>query len=70
VPYRGGLYAADRRPSQAEGNDYENKRGVLLRLGMADVSPGDGQVDWEEARRISLLKNRPDSYTMIVCNRW
>ncbi len=66
VPYRGILYATDRRPSQAADTDYENKRGFLLRLGMAEVSLGGEQLDWEEARRISLLKNRSDSYPLKV----
>ena len=66
VPYRGILYATDRRPSQEAGTDYENKRGFLLRLGMAEVSLGGEHIDWEEARRISLLKNRSDSYPLKV----
>jgi esterase/lipase superfamily enzyme len=64
VPYRGILYATDRRPSETEDVFYENKRGLLLRLGVAGISAGKKDLDWEEARRISLLKNRSDKYPL------
>jgi esterase/lipase superfamily enzyme len=64
VPYRGILYATDRKPSDTKGVFYENQRGFLLRLGMADIIAGEKNLDWEEARRISLLKNRPDNYPL------
>jgi esterase/lipase superfamily enzyme len=64
APYRGILYATDRKPSDTKGVFYENKRGFLLRLGLADIIAGEKNLDWEEARRISLLKNRPDNYPL------
>ena len=64
VPYRGILYATDRKPSDTKGVFYENQRGFLLRLGIADIIAGEKNLDLEEARRISLLKNRPDNYPL------
>ena len=64
VPYRGILYATDRKPSEVKGGFYENQRGFLLRLGIADITAGKKDLNWEEARRISLLKNRTDNYPL------
>ena len=64
VPYRGILYATDRKPSDVKGVFYENQRGFLLRLGIADINTGKKDLDWEEVRRISLLKNRSDNYPL------
>jgi len=64
VPYRGILYATDRRPAGEEEAFYKNQRGFLLRLGLAKITLGDNKLDWEEARRISLLKNRTDKYPL------
>ena len=66
VPYRGILYATDRKPSIVEGVHYENQRGFALRLGMAEVILGGKTLDWEEARRITLLKNRSEAYPLKV----
>jgi esterase/lipase superfamily enzyme len=67
-PYKGVLYATDRQP--AADNDsqqsYLNKRGHLLRLGRAGIALGDNTLTWEEARRISLLKNRSEAYPLHV----
>ena len=35
-----------------------------LRLGLARITVGKTNLDWEEARRISLLKNRSDKYPL------
>jgi esterase/lipase superfamily enzyme len=66
--YSGLLYATDRLPTHGEGRErfYANERGNVLRLGLADVKLGDGAIDWEEAKRISLLKNRAASYPLSV----
>jgi esterase/lipase superfamily enzyme len=64
VPYRGILYATDRKPAEEENSFYENRRGFLLRLGLAKITLGKNDLDWEEARRISLLKNRTDKYPL------
>ena len=67
APYNGMLYATDRRPnSEPEKPFYLNKRGFVLRLGVAKVEMGEGQYTMEEARRISLLKNRADNYPLKV----
>jgi hypothetical protein len=61
IPYGGILYATDRLPAVDENNNYENERGGVLRLGSAQIKVGTGTVTWEEARRISLLKNRTEN---------
>jgi esterase/lipase superfamily enzyme len=66
VPYRGILCATDRKPSIVEGVHYENQRGFALRLGMAEVILGGKTLDWVEARRITLLKNRSEAYPLKV----
>lgn len=66
IPYGGVLFATDRKPSQEEGQFYLNDRGHVLRLGVAKVSVGKESMTWEEARRISLLKERPDDYPLKV----
>jgi pimeloyl-ACP methyl ester carboxylesterase len=66
VPYQGVLYATDRKPGTEETDLYENERGFLLRLGVANIGMGKGDLDWEEARRISLLKNRSGKYPLKV----
>lgn len=68
IPYKGILYATDREPA-TDGNPkhfYQNKRGFVLRLGIGKAALGKTDVTWEEARRISLLKNRPDSYPIKI----
>lgn len=68
LPYGGMLYATDRQPSGEEHAErfYRNGRGNLLRLGVGKIDFGPEGVDWEEARRISLLKNRTDKYPLKV----
>lgn len=68
LPVEGVFYATDRAP--AEAGDWErfygNERGHVVRLGKAQVQLGKEDVTWEEARRISLLKNRPQAYPLQV----
>jgi len=66
IPYEGILYATDRSPADADNHFYKNKRGNLIRLGFAKIQAGKKDITWEEARRISLLKNRPDTYPLKV----
>jgi len=66
IPYNGILYATDRSPAGENDHFYKNKRGNLLRLGSAKVQIGKEDITWEEARRISLLKNRTDKYPIKV----
>jgi esterase/lipase superfamily enzyme len=65
--YQGMLYASDRKPTSEPGKPfYLNERCFVLRLGVAKVEMGEGQYTFEEARRISLLKNRSDNYPLKV----
>jgi esterase/lipase superfamily enzyme len=66
VPYQGVLYATDRKPGGEKTDLYKNERGFLLRLGVANISMGKGDLDWEEARRISISKNRGGKYPLKV----
>lgn len=62
------LYATLRDPAGEDDDErfYANRRGNLLRVGSARVQAGDGTFSWEEARRVSLAKNRPGSYPLKV----
>ena len=62
------LYATDRRPSKKGAREkyYRSERGALLRLGEARIELGHEDMTWEEARRVSLLKNRPGKYPLAI----
>ena len=60
------FYATDRRPGDDGDPYYLNERGLNLRLGLAKTELGKGEYTWEEARRISLLKNRTGKYPIKV----
>ncbi len=64
----GMLYATDRKPAESpyEVPFYLNEPGFVLRLGSARVKAGAEGIDWEEARRISLAKNRTTDYPLQV----
>ena len=66
----GILFATDRAPAEPGDKKYAHythRRGGALRLGLAQVKMGfDQSISWEEARRISLLKNRTDNYPLEV----
>ncbi len=66
----GILYATDRRPAEAGDRKYArytHERGHALRLGLAETRLGiDEEITWEEARRVSLLKNRTTNYPIEV----
>jgi esterase/lipase superfamily enzyme len=68
LPYAGILYATDRTPAGEGDNEnfYLNDRGNVLRLGRADVELRDADISWEEARKISLLKNAGRKYPIGV----
>ncbi|WP_455374834.1 alpha/beta hydrolase [Kaarinaea lacus] len=72
APYRGMLYATDRSPAgpdvkkASEDQFYTSERGHLLRFGIARIELGKDNFSWEEARKISLAKNRPDEYPLKV----
>ncbi|WP_170830278.1 alpha/beta hydrolase [Maridesulfovibrio ferrireducens] len=60
------FYATNREPSPDPSEMYGVKRGGVLHLGTAEIMMGKGDFSWEEARRISLLKNRTDKYPLKV----
>lgn len=68
LPYGGVLYATDRSPATPDCGEpyYPSTRGQVLRLGAARIEVGKTTMSWDEARRISLLKNRPGSYPLKV----
>ena len=67
---RGILYATDRAPAAEDDKKYEfytHERGRVLRLGEAQTILGvDEGITWEEARQITLLKNRTENYPLEV----
>ena len=67
LPGGGMLYATDRAPATARGGSfYQSARGLALRVGEAKIAVGQADITWDEARRISLLKNQPSSYPLSV----
>ena len=66
VAWQGTLYATDCQPSAKKDLFYDNKRGFLVRLGIAEIALAGKELDWEEARRVSLLKNRSKKYPLKV----
>jgi len=66
IPYGGILYATDREPAETEGQYYQDERGHVLRLGVAQIAVGEEGMTWEEAKKISLLKERPQDYPLKV----
>jgi esterase/lipase superfamily enzyme len=64
----GMLYATDRKPAESpyEVPFYLNEPGFVLRLGSARIKASAEGIDWEEARRISLAKNRTTDYPLTV----
>lgn len=70
VPYNGILYATDREPADSDDEElfYQNERGQVLRLGFAEIQMGEGDLTWEQARQVSLLKARTDEFPVKVVN--
>jgi len=68
IPYEGILYATDRQPANKTDSDdfYANARGHVLRLGIGEIQLGQTPLTWEEAKRISLLKDRGQDYPLMV----
>ncbi|MGR8946517.1 MAG: alpha/beta hydrolase [Gammaproteobacteria bacterium] len=63
------LFATNRAPAEdgdANGLAYSGERGYLLRVGSASITFGDPEIAWEQARSISLVKNRPSSFPLAV----
>jgi esterase/lipase superfamily enzyme len=69
IPYQGILYATDRLPVTDTGSAehfYQNGRGHLLRLGIGKIGIGGQSLNWDEARRVSLLKERESNFALQV----
>ena len=68
MSYKEILYATDREPDSSDfwNHFYENKRGYVLRLGVGKITLGQSDMTWEEARQISLLKNRTRKYPIKI----
>ena len=68
LPFDRIWYATDRRPAEESDKSlfYGNARGGVLRLGVARVKMAGANITWEEARRISLAKNRSEKYPIKV----
>ena len=66
----GIIYATDRAkagPDDTKFRFFTFERGRMLHVGVADISFGlDSDVTWEEARHITLLKNRTENYPLEV----
>jgi esterase/lipase superfamily enzyme len=73
-PQASVLYATLRAPAevgdtQSDGGDfYTNEWDQVLRVGVAKIEAGQNDLSWEEARRISLLKNRSIDYPLSVAD--
>jgi len=65
-PFHAIFFATDRKPGINGDQFYLNERGFELRLGQARTELGPEKYTWEEARRISLLKNRTEKYPLKV----
>ncbi len=68
LPYKGILYATDRRPAGEDDPEhyYANDRGQLVRLGVARVTLGEQTFNWDFARKVSMLKNRSTSRIVLI----
>jgi len=68
----GVLFATDRKRAKPDDRKYDyftHERGRALNVGVAEITMGlDESITWEEARRVSLLKNRTDQYPLEVSN--
>jgi pimeloyl-ACP methyl ester carboxylesterase len=68
LPYKGILYATDRRPAGEDDPEhyYVNDRGQLVRLGVARVTLGEQTFNWDFARKVSMLKTRSDKFPIKI----
>ena len=66
IPYQGLLYATDRLSASPDDKEkyYANDREHVVRLGVAQISLHEADVNWAEVREISLPKKRmPKRFT-------
>lgn len=64
------LYATLRQPATVEGEDrfYTGDRAAEVRLGSGRIVLGASDITWEEARRLSILKNNTEDYPLQVAD--
>jgi esterase/lipase superfamily enzyme len=64
------LYATLREPATTAGEDrfYSSKRAAELRLGSGRIVLGRNDITWDEARRMSILKENADRYPLQVAD--
>jgi esterase/lipase superfamily enzyme len=64
------LYVTLREPVTVAGEDrfYTSERAAELRLGAGRIVLGASDVTWDEARRLSILKNNTDRYPLQVAD--
>ncbi len=64
------FYATVRIPSQDGDPDrfYTKRRATEIRLGVGRVALGRGDLTWDQARRMSVLKNSTDKYPLQVAD--
>ena len=62
------LYATSRAKASQQDKEqyYTGERGYLVRVGAGRINFGDSNITWDEARKISLLKNRPGTFPLSV----
>jgi pimeloyl-ACP methyl ester carboxylesterase len=68
IPYKGILYATDRMPATEEDpeNYYANDRGQVVRLGVAKVTLGEVDIEWDFARDISMMTTRTEEFPVKI----
>lgn len=64
------LFATLRAPADADGQErfYGSDRAAALRLGAGRIVLGRNDLSWDEARRMSILKNATDEYPLQVAD--
>lgn len=66
------LFATLRAPNVEDGKDeeryYTNDRAGEIRLGSGRIVLGRSDVTWDEARKLSILKNGTDKYPLQVAD--
>lgn len=69
-PFTEILYATDRMPNDGSGGSteqyYLHRRGHVLRLGMAELRLGEGDLDDDLAARMSLSLERTEGFPLSI----
>ncbi len=64
----GVFYATGREPASATDSQrfYMNRRGHVLRLGVASIQLGEQPMTWQTLQQIAFSKDRPEEYALRV----